>query len=71
MSVRGPVPADQLGRTLPHEHLLIELSRVVEYGRQLGIPRPVNEALTLAIETVEQTSDRRAHLMQNREATGT
>jgi 2-dehydropantoate 2-reductase len=44
---------------------------VVEYGRQLGIPTPVNEALTLAIKTVEQTSERRAHLMQNGEATTT
>jgi len=27
-TVRGPVAADQLGRTLPHEHLLIDLARV-------------------------------------------
>ena len=32
---------------------------------------PVNEALTLAIKTVEQTSERRARLMQNGEATST
>jgi predicted metal-dependent phosphotriesterase family hydrolase len=28
MTVRGPVAADKLGRTLPHEHLLIDLARV-------------------------------------------
>jgi 2-dehydropantoate 2-reductase len=41
---------------------------VVEYGRQLGIPTPVNEALTLAIKTVEQTSGRRAQLTEKSEA---
>ena len=35
---------------------------VVEYGRQLGIATPVNEALCLAIRTVEQTRQRRARL---------
>jgi predicted metal-dependent phosphotriesterase family hydrolase len=28
ITVRGPVSADKLGRTLPHEHLLIDLARV-------------------------------------------
>src|SRR6266496_3376603 len=28
LTVRGPLAADQLGRTLPQEHLLIELARV-------------------------------------------
>ena len=28
MTVRGPVAPDKLGRTLPHEHLLIDLARV-------------------------------------------
>ena len=28
MTVRGPIAADKLGRTLPHEHLLIDLARV-------------------------------------------
>jgi 2-dehydropantoate 2-reductase len=37
---------------------------VVEYGRQLGISTPVNEALTLAIRTVERTSGRRAQLKE-------
>jgi 2-dehydropantoate 2-reductase len=44
---------------------------VVEYGRQLGIPTPVNDALTLAIKTVEQTSQRRAQLKEKSEASST
>lgn len=31
MTVLGPVPADQLGITLPHEHLLCDLARVTGY----------------------------------------
>lgn len=31
MSVLGPVPVDELGMTLPHEHLLCDLARVTGY----------------------------------------
>jgi 2-dehydropantoate 2-reductase len=33
---------------------------VVEYGRRFGIATPVNEALWLAIKTLERTPARRA-----------
>ena len=35
MTVLGPVPADQLGITLPHEHLLIDMHRVTRIGDHL------------------------------------
>jgi phosphotriesterase-related protein len=46
MSVRGPVPADELGRTLPHEHLLIDLARVTRnFDHYLhDVPLAVREA---------------------------
>jgi len=35
---------------------------VVEHGRRLGIATPINTALSLAVKTVERTSERRASL---------
>ena len=36
MTVTGPVPADGLGLTLPHEHLLIDLTRQVIQGGRIN-----------------------------------
>ncbi len=36
---------------------------VVEHGRRLGIPTPINTALCLAVKTAERTSARRARLL--------
>lgn len=48
MSVLGPIAADQLGRTLPHEHLLLDLLRVYEPHRDLLL-----EDIDLAVQEVE------------------
>jgi phosphotriesterase-related protein len=36
MTVTGPIPADDLGLTLPHEHLLIDLTRQVIQGGRIN-----------------------------------
>lgn len=45
MTVLGPVPADQLGITLPHEHLLIDMHRVTRIGDHLlnDVPLAIKE----------------------------
>jgi 2-dehydropantoate 2-reductase len=35
---------------------------VVEHGRRVGVATPINEALWLAIKTIERTGGRRAQL---------
>lgn len=49
MTVLGPVAADELGVTLPHEHLLIDLFKVFQPNRELLLNDPELAADELAL----------------------
>lgn len=57
-TVRGPVPAEALGPTLMHEHLLVDLTPGV---RAPGADRPEDQARWRAPITLENLDDVRRH----------
>jgi phosphotriesterase-related protein len=45
MTVRGPIPAEELGRTLPHEHVLVDFIGAEQTGRHRYDPDSVYQVM--------------------------